>query len=159
MRLGGCLLLLGATLYLALTLSAEQKRRLALSEGMLLLLHHISANLSCFSLPLSAVFASFCHEGLEKTGFLKDLRRDGLLSALQKHKRSLSPSKEEWEILLAFAQRLGKGFLAEEEALCRYTTERYEALFKRLEEEGPRKRKTQEALVITGGLMVILLFL
>ena len=159
MRWGGCLLLFGATLYLALTLSAEQKRRLALSEGMLLLLHHISANLSCFSLPLSAVFASFNHDGLEKTGFLEDLRRDGLPSALQKHKRSLSPSKEEWQILLAFAQRLGKGFLAEEEALCRYTIERYEALFKRLQEEGPRKRKTQEALVIAGGLMVILLFL
>ena len=159
MRWGGSLLLLGLTFYLAHRLSVGQKRHLALSEGLLLLLHHISANLSCFSLPLSAVYASFSHEGLEKSGFLQDLRREGLLFALEKHREALMATKEEWEILLPFAQRLGKGFLKEQEALCRYTSERYGALFKLIEQEAPKKRKTQEALVITGGLMVILLFL
>ncbi len=155
----GCLLLLFLTFYIARLLAVGRKRRLCLAEGLLLLLNHLSANLSCFSMPLSAVYASFHHEGLEAVGFLSDLRREGLAVALERGREALSLSKEETELLYPFAQRLGKGFLSEEQALCRYTAESFARLYRRHREEFPKKRRTEQALVITGGLMIILLFL
>ena len=159
MKAIGCLLLLGVTLYTAWSLALLRRRRLRLREGILCLLHHLSANLSCFSLPLSALYASFQNEALEACGFLSLLREAGLLAALEGTKDALSLSSEEREVLYPFAEKLGKGYLGEEQALCRYAREGFERLYNSQREEFPKKRKTEGALVVTGGLMVILLFL
>ncbi len=155
----GCLLLLLLTLYLARALSQKRKRRLYLSEGLLLLLNHLCASLSSASLPLSAIYASFYHEGLAQVGFLADLKEEGLAYALERAREVLCLTEEERALLCPFAKRLGKGFLAEEKALCLYTAESFVRLYQGQKEAFSKKHRAEQALVLTGGLMVILLLL
>ncbi|MBP3437340.1 MAG: hypothetical protein J6K61_05490 [Clostridia bacterium] len=159
MRAMGVFLLLGVTGYLAFFVSLRRQRHLALREGLLLLLYHLSANLESFSIPLSQIYASFQNDALEKSGFLPTLRQAGLYGALCAHKHNLALSQEEEGLLYPFAKQIGKGFLKEEQALCRYTKESFEGLYGTAKRELPKKRKMEAALVVSGGLMVILLFI
>ena len=55
----GIILLLCGSLYLCVSFSLFERRRLEQCEGFMLLIRHVKAQISCFHMPLSRIWQTF----------------------------------------------------------------------------------------------------
>ncbi|MFA5561730.1 MAG: stage III sporulation protein AB [Eubacteriales bacterium] len=154
----GVIVLLGMTLYLCISFSVFERRRMAQSEGFLLLVRHIKAQIACFRLPLGEIFHTFAHAELERCGFLPTLRegRD-FAAALQAAAPAIWLSAEESGLLRAFAGELGRSYREEQVACCEYYAGELEQAYAQRRRDHPTRAKLYRSLFVTGALMLIII--
>ena len=161
MLLKGCgsLTLLVLTLYLCYQASSMEKRRVRQTEGFLLLLRHIKAQISCFCTPVRDIILSFENEALERAGFLCEAKKGDFVSAMSLCRDKIYLDTEEINLLLAFGEELGKSYRDEQIENCDYYIGELETLYSKRREEQPKKTRLYRSLVLSCGLMIIIVFL
>lgn len=159
LKVCGSLTLLILTLYLCCQASTLERRRVKQTEGFLLLLRHIKAQISCFCTPVRDIFFSFENEALERAGFLCEAEKGDFASALSSCRDKIYLEGEEINLLLAFGEELGKSYREEQLESCDYYIGELEALYAKRREEQPKRLRLFRSLVLSGGLMVIIVFL
>ena len=155
----GILTLLSITLYFCYELTMLEKRRLRQTEGFLLLLRHIRAEISCFCSPLCEIFDAFQNESLEECGFLSALKSSNLSEAIEKTRSRIYLEQEEINMLGALASQLGSSYRDQQIELCDYYIGEFENLFTKTREEHPKRSKLCRGVVLTGGLMLIIVLI
>lgn len=151
--------LLILTVYLCYEATSMEAKRVRQTEGFLLLLRHIKAQISCFCTPVCDIFSSFENEALACIGFLDTLKKNDFSSALDICREKIYLDGEEINLLSAFGEELGKSYRQEQIENCDYYIGELESSYTRRREEQPRKSRLYRSLVLTGGLMVIIVFL
>ena len=98
----GALTLLLITLYMCLEASRMEMRRVRQTEGFLLLLRHIKAQISCFCTPLCDIYRDFENDSLSSVGFVSALREGGFSYALEACRGKIYLESEVINMLLGF---------------------------------------------------------
>lgn len=156
----GVILLLSGSLYLCFCFTQFERRRLQQCEGLLLLLRHIKAQISCFHMPLGRIYATFSSEELERCGFLEALRQtEDISKALDSAKGEMWLSGEEMTLLRAFSGEVGASYVEEQIACCDYYIGQLEQAYAERKTALPARRKLYRSLFITGGLMLVIILL
>ena len=159
LKICGTLTLLIITAYLCYEASALEAKRVRQAEGFLLLLRHVKAQISCFCTPTCEIFASFENEALSDIGFLERLSKGDFCTALEESRDKIYLDEEEINLLTAFGRELGKGYRQEEIEGCDYYIGELENAYAKKREEQPKKSRLYRSLVLTGGLMLIIVFI
>ena len=155
----GIFLLLTATLYLSVSIARSYRQRTRQTEGILLLLRHIRAKISCFSTPMSEIFEDFDNSELERTGFLSLARDKGLSSAVEESLRLGYFTYEQADMLMAMWNQLGDGYVDNAVGVCDYYISQFENVLSHEREEHPKMARIARGVVLTGGLMLIIVLL
>ena len=155
---GACTLLL-ITLYLCYEASRMEFRRLRQTEGFLLLIRHVKAQISCFCTPLADIFAEFENSSLASIGFTEALREGGFTYAVEKCRDKIYLDEEGINMLTHFGEELGKSYREEQIECCDYYIDELESTYSKTRDEQPKRAKLYRSLLLTGGLMVIIVFI
>ncbi len=158
-KIFGTLTLLIITAYLCYEASSLEAKRVRQTEGFLLLLRHIKAQISCFCAPTDDIFSSFENESLSAIGFLQKLKEGDFCSAVHSCRDKIYLDEEEINLLTAFGRELGKSYRQEEIEGCGYYIGELESAYAKKREEQPKKSRLYRSLVLTGGLMLIIVFI
>lgn len=153
----GLLLWAVAVLLVQFYLSGEEKKRVEECEGLVLLLRHVRASVSAYSLPKDKIYRAFSHKALERCGFLSALREEGLARALETG--GLSLGEETLRPLVIFAAGEGMRLTEEELSACALALETAESSLTELKRRLPERLRLCRTLVLTGGMMVAVLLL
>ena len=151
----GILTLLSITLYFCVEVTMMEKRKLRQTEGFLLFLRHIRAEISCFCTPLAEIFASFKNDALEECGFLREARDGNLQKAIEKTRSKIYLEEEEINMISALSSQLGSSYRDEQLEICDYYIDEFENLFTHARDEHQKRSKLCRGVVLTGGLMLI----
>lgn len=157
LRFAGALLLIGLLLYLCLLHTRREERRVRECEGFLLLVRHIRAEIGAFRTPLDRAIAGFGNPALEEAGLLPLARERGLGPALEECCERLLLDGEDMKCLLAFAEGVGKGYTQQALALCERTEGALSSALEKRKSEAPARARTGQALLLFGGLSLLLL--
>jgi len=155
MRLCGILLFLVGALEILRMLCATERKRVKEAEGLYLLLRQIQSDACARSLPLAEIYAAFENEALARAGFLRIIRTEGFLAALEKG--TLSLPEKDLHTLFWFARGLGTRFLDEEREACANAAEDMLRLSEKYRAELPRRLKIKRTFLLTGTGMLLLL--
>ncbi len=159
LKSAGAVLLFALTLYISLQYTVMERRRVLQAEGFLLLLRHIRTQISCFSVPLPEIYASFENRALSDAGFLSVLQAEGLSAALSACQAGLYLEEAEARSLQSFAEELGKSYRSEQIALCDCYIAEWERGYDDRKKEMPRRARLGRSLLLTGGLMAVIVLL
>lgn len=151
----GIMTLMTITIYLSFEMTLMEKRKLRQTEGFLLFLRHIRAQISCFCTPLSDIFSSFENDALSECGFLKEAQNGDFATAITRCRSKIYLEEEEINMLSSFASQLGTSYRSEQLEICDYYIGEFENLFTRKREDHPKKSKLCRGVILTGGLMLI----
>ena len=156
----GIIILLCGSLYLCVSFSLFERRRLEQCEGFLLLIRHVKAQIACFHMPLSRIWQTFSSRELERCGFLSALRESGdFEAALDACRGRIWLSEDELGLLRAFAGELGRSYLEEQMACCDYYIGELERAYAQRRTARPARTRLFRSLFLTGGLMLVILLL
>ena len=157
MTAAGFLLWMTAVFLFLSLLTREERRRVEECEGLLLLLRHLRARVSAYSLPRDEIYRTFSHDALEKCGFLSLLRQRGLQTALSSG--TLAPDGEMLRPLVAFSEGEGQRLKEEELSAVSLAIEEMEARLAEAKRRLPERLRLSRTLVLTGGMMVVIFLL
>lgn len=138
-------------------LTREERRRVEECEGLLLMLRHLRARVSAYSLPRDEIYRTFSHLALEKCGFLLLLREKGLKTALSS--KTLALDGEMLRPLVLFAEGEGERLKEEELSAVSLAIEETEACLADAKRRLPERLRLSRTLVLTGGMMVAIFLL
>ena len=155
----GALALLAVTLYLCIEASSMEVRRVRQAEGFLMLIRHIKAQISCFCTPLGDIFRDFENDTLSSIGFMSVLREKGFRAALDECREKIYLDDEEINMLASFADELGTSYREEQMEFCDYYISTLEQSYRKSRELQPARARLYRSLLLTGGLMVIIVFI
>ncbi len=155
----GAIALLTVTLYLCIQASSMEIRRVRQTEAFLLLLRHIKAQISCFCMPLCDIFRDFENDSLASVGFISVLRERGFRAAIEECREKIYLDEEEINMLCGFGDELGKSYRESEMEFCDYYISTLEQSYSKSREQQPARSRLYRSLLLTGGLMVIIVFI
>ena len=155
----GALTLLLITLYMCLEASRMEMRRVRQTEGFLLLLRHIKAQISCFCTPLCDIYRDFENDSLSSVGFLSALREGGFSYALEVCRGKIYLEHDVINMLLGFGEELGKSYREEQLEFCDYYISQLECSYDKNRKEQPQRSRLYRSILMTGGLMVIIVLI
>ena len=153
----GLLFWMTAVVLFLLLLTKEERRRVEECEGLLLLLRHLRAQVSAYSLPRDEIYRTFSHAALERCGFLALLRDGGLAAALSAEKLALGA--ETLRPLVLFAEGEGRRLKEEELTAVSLAIEGMEACLTDVKRRLPERLRLSRTLVLTGGMMIAIFLL
>lgn len=156
--IGACITVL-LTLYIGFLFSRMQRGRQRRLECFLQLIRFIESEISCYQTPLDDIYRRFEGEALHSCGFLSCLREKGMSAALIECRASLCFSEQEFQSLLDFSAELGKSYREEQLRGCEYYRRILEEYCTSGREELPVRLRLCRSLTVTGGLLLVILFL
>lgn len=161
MQLGtiGAMMIVLMTFYVGFLFSRMQRGRQRRLECFLQLIRLIESEISCYQTPLGDIYRHFDGEALESCGFISVLREKGMAAALTECRSALCFSDEEFTLLMDFSAELGKSYREEQLRGCEYYRRMLEGYCAEGREELPRRLKLCRSLTVTGGLLLVVLFL
>lgn len=151
-KLLGSLLLIGAGVYVALTLARYERKRVRVLDGYLSLLHFIRGQIDCFAMPVGQILAdtdptvlAACRgQDYAASGAGRPVSSLPLL--LRESRGYLGPESE--RLLAGFAHELGHTHREEQLRRCDY-------YLSALEEQRARLADTLPARIRTGGALCL----
>lgn len=155
----GALMIIGLTLYVGFLFSHMQNGRQKRLECFLQLIRFIESEISCYQTPLDDIYRRFDGEELEKCGFMTVLREKGMGAALAERRGALCFSDEEYRLLVDFSGELGKSYREEQLRGCDYYRRMLENYCNEGREALPARLKLCRSLTVTGGLLLVVLFI
>lgn len=157
--LGAACLMLGA---LSLSHAQDSRRaaRHAAEAVWLRLLHTLRRELCCYARPFAAFIAAYGDTALEKIGLLSPLREVGTLAeAFTLMQERLPTTPPFAAVLESFAASFGQGYREGELRALDAVIAEAEAIYKKEEEELPRRRRLSHTLCVSLSLAVVMLLL
>ena len=155
----GALIILFLTFYVGFLFSRMQRGRQRRLECFLQLIRFMESEISCYQTPLDDIYRRFEGESLEECGFLAVLREKGMIAALAECRHKLCFSDEEYRLLTEFSGELGKSYREEQLRFCEYYRRMLENYCAEGREELPGRLKLCRSLTVTGGLLLVILFI
>lgn len=157
--LGAACLLLGA-----LSFSQVRDGRRAAScraaAAWLRLLHALRRELCCYARPFSAFIEAYEDAALTEFGALAELRRTGTLAEAVARMRVYMPTSQAFStVLQAFAASFGQGYREGELRSLDAALDELSAIYKKEEEDLPRRRRLSRTLCVSLSLAVVMLLL
>ena len=160
MRAVGVIALLALALLLCRALSEHEARRLRSLDAMLALLRHVKTMILCFRMPLDEIYLCFEDAELEGCGFLRHLRetRD-LRSALLCSRGELLLGEALLGRLAELSDAVGRGDGEAAAELCEYYIGELSREAAELRVSAPKRLGLRRSLVVTGMLMLVIVFI
>ena len=134
-------------------------KRVRQAEGFLMLLRHIRSQISCFCTPLGDIFGAYENAALEEIGFLSAMRERGFSAAIDECREKILLSCDEIGFLYSFGEEIGKSYREEEIECCDYYISVLEDSYARSRADQPRRARLFRSVLLTGGLMLIIVFI
>lgn len=153
---GAALVFVAAALY-GRGLCEKIKRRLALLEAMEDLISYIGESIETLRQPLGRIFEDYQNTFLEKNGFTKILRREGLFAAVCSVQKDLPA--EIFDCLSAFSRTIGGGYASEQTKLCILTGQRLQRVRDGMCAQLPGKMKVYRLMPLLAAASVLILIL
>ena len=150
---GSCLVLVSAVSVGACA-AAESRKRIKYTEAAYDLVCHARQTIDCLLTPVGSIFSDFKNESLEKCGFLKILREDGLTAAVSSRAASFPDGVD--ELLVRFADSLGNGYKDDQLHLCDYYASK---LTETLDRERAELEKNIDAYRFVPALLALFVIL
>lgn len=162
----GCLLLTGSGVYLAVSLTRYERRRLTVLDGYLSLLRTVKGQIDCFARPLSdilagahpSVLAACRGQSYPPAGIPPGGKRiiPSLPALISDGHDYLTPESE--RILTSFADECGNTLRTEQVGLCEYCLEALNEERRRLADALPVRQRTSAALClcVTAASVILL---
>lgn len=157
LRFAGAVLLIGLLLYGCLLHARREERRVQQCEGFLLLVRHIRAEIATLHAPIDDALASFENAALEEAGVLSLARKQGLAFAVGECRDRLLLGGEEIGCLIAFSEGVGRGYVEEAISLCKHTEGALSSVLEKRKSEAPARARAGQALLLFGGLSLLVL--
>lgn len=155
--LGAFLLFLGG-FGLAEALAEKEKQILRMGEAYLDFLRFLRGELHAFCRPRAEIYAHYENPLLTACGFLGALRESGEISYAVKA-ASPPPDPPLGELLRAFGNTQGRGYLTEELAACDLYIARVEEYLAAIRAGTPARVRVKRVCTLTGTLLLILLLI
>ncbi len=156
-RLAGAAILMCASLFLSLRLTAAKRKRERELYEICDLIRYVRNNIDSFLTPLGSIFSKFSSPALDSCGFVEALENGGLSSAAVSE--GISLLSNERRLLLAFSEKLGLGYRDEEIRLCDYYYKEFSEIARREREENDKKSKMYKYLPPLAALSLIIIFI
>lgn len=153
----GAVLILASSLGVSAFLTKEGKRKVENLEAIIKLIEYIKRNIDAFLTPLSGIFTGYTCEVLDGCGFGDEMRKNGLVSAVQCGYLMLSENAD--DELLSFAEKLGGGYRDEEVKRCEYYRSVFESFAEAEREKQRRNRDLYRYIPPLGALSLLLVLM
>lgn len=159
-RTVGMGLIFVAMLTVSRYIEAGRLRRLREEEAWLRFLSALHRELSCYARPLSAFAATYEDETLGAVGFPDRLREAATLGdALCAVRGRLSSSPPFLRVLETFGASFGRGYRDGELRALAVAIDEAGAIYKKEEEDAPRRRRLSRTLCVSLSLAIVMLLL
>ena len=160
MRVVGVISLFAVALVICRALAEHEERRIRAIDGLLALLRHVKAKILCFRMPLDEIYRDVCDAELERIGFLRILRESASLRrALEGSSETLLISQDLFRRLAELGDALGAGDGAAAAELCEYYIGELSREAAELRAAAPKRLRLHRSLVVTGMLMLVIVFI
>lgn len=160
MRSVGVIALFALALLLCRALSEHEARRLRSTDAILSLLRHLRTMILCFRMPLDEIYLSFEDADLEGIGFLRHLREtQNLREALMRSRGELLLSEDLCGRLAELSDAVGRGDGETAAELCEYYIGELSREAAELRAASPKRLGLRRSLVVTGMLMLVIVFI
>ena len=154
-KLFGYFLIFLSCVYIGFSITKHYRYKIACSQAYLNLLTSILEKIEVLHLPLSKIYESCNDTQLEKVGFLKTLKEDGLKKAYDEYEYKLLFDKSHSD----FCEKLGTMPHVDTVKTCNLELIRLQKMFETQKEQYEKKIKLFPALSILAGLAIIILML
>ena len=164
-RLVGCILLILAGGYLAVTLSRAERRRIRVLDGFLSLLCYIKGQIDCYAMPVQEILARVDRSVLAACrGFSEEeacrlahaiAPVDSVPDLVRESKGYLESESE--RLLMSFSAELGSTFREEQVKRCEYYMEALEEERSKLADAMPSRIRVNSVLCVCGALGLLIL--
>ena len=160
MRTVGVIALLAVSLVLCRALGEHEERRVRTVDAMLSLVRHVKAMILCYRMPLDEILRGLQDAELERIGLLRHLKETGSLGeALLRARGELSLSEDLYRRLSELSDALGRGDGGSAAELCEYYIGELSREAESLRAASPRRLRLHRSLVVTGMLMLVIVFI
>jgi hypothetical protein len=160
MRFVGVICLLALALVLCRAIVEAEARRIRTADAMLSLLRHMKTMILCFRMPLDEIYRSISDPELGELGILFHLRESASLRvALERAGGTLALSDDLRERLSELDDAVGRGDRETAAELCEYYIGELSREANALRLELPRRTRLHRSLVVTGMLMLVIVFI
>ena len=156
-KLIGAGLILAAALALAHMLAAAERASLAQTEAYHTLLRRVRQQIACYSRPFGEICRRLESDLLAACGLDGRSPGDDLSALLDTAALCLPPDAE--RVVRAFAEELGRGYLAEQLAVCDTAVAELDSIAAAARRRLPEQLRLIRCACLCGGLAVILLLL
>lgn len=153
----GAALILFAGVHTSYKLTAELKDKVEVISALADLTDHIGRCIYTERLPQSDIFRSFSSKALEKYGFIIQLNRNGLISALETVKKLIPQNTE--QAITTLAIRLGGINTDTQIKLCNETSKLLREEYNKQKNSYLDKRKMYRSLPILLAASIIIMTL
>lgn len=155
----GAILVMICCYLTSFSISSRAKKEMAELEAFVLLIGRIRSEIACFSRPLCEIYAGFESDVFERSGFLKALKDNGLLRALDMAGHKLALREENFAIVKQFATAIGKSYRDEEVKTCDYYISQLSERHKAHSDALPKKNKLSRSLCFLLGISIIIILI
>lgn len=160
MRSVGVIALFALALLVCRALSEHETRRLRSVDALVSLLRHVRTMIRCYRMPLDEIYRGAHAPELEGLGFLSHLRETAnLREALELSRGELLLSDELRERLGELSDAVGRGDGESAASLCDYYIGELSREAQALRTAAPKRLRLHRSLVVTGMLMLVIVFI
>lgn len=159
MAWSGVLLIVGSILCGGFCYASAIKQEVRRMEGLLHLARQIRTRIAYFRQPLSAIYADFSDEALDRCGFTEALRKGDFMLALLEKKDALGLRPALIDLAIEFAGELGKSGTEDQTRHCDRCIAEMEKALSALKAEGPDRIRLIRALSLCFAAMAALLLI
>lgn len=160
LRIGGAILVMIAAAYGSYSYEKYINRRLEEYKGLVALVSHAESKISSFLSHGRGLWQGFSNEALESVGLLPALRNgESLSSAFESCLEKMSLSASAKTAVSEKLKGLGEGYMERELKILQGLGEHLSAELEAETEKGEKNVKVARALLLGGGLAVMILAL
>ncbi len=160
MRLIGVISLFAVALVLCRALAEHEEKKIRSVDALAALLRRMKTMILCYRMPLDEIYRSASDGELAELGLLRDLRERGSLGeALSAADSALVLSEDLRERLKELADAVGRGDSGSAAELCEYYIGELSREAAALRAAAPRRLRLHRSLVVTGMLMLVIVFI
>ena len=136
-------------------LNRSEGERLEQTEGLIALIKFLRTQIDCFSMPVGEALSRCPREILDRCvgGGVSPSGAEELLESLRTYDRQTRGIMEQ------LCRQIGRGYRAEQLALCDGICEQLEQRREALAQQLPLKKKRNSTLCVSGALVLVILFL
>lgn len=159
-KTAGSATLVFSTIYYGAVMIREERSKLTTADAICEMMRYVRDNIEHFMKPLPDIFASYRNDALERTGFLADVRENGLKYAqIDRHFGKNSVDTEVLAVLNDFCGKIGGGYRDDEIRLCDYSIAQIEKRTAKMKDDFSSKAKIYRTLPPLFALSVLLILI
>lgn len=160
MRIVGVISLFAMALAICRALAEHEEKRIRTVDALASLLRRMRTMILCYRMPLDEIYKGACEGELSTLGLLPHLKENpNLKEALSAAGSSLLLSEDLRRHLTELADAVGRGDRDSAAELCEYYIGELSREAEQLRAAAPKRLRLHRSLVVTGMLMLVIVFI